>query len=109
MLLRRTEPLIRPFYQLLVNNCPPLGPGRLFLTNSETVEEAGQDLQGGLTTTLEGLGDSWPPCAAPLSVAGFLVSFAPFPAGRKVYSEERRGLLRAREASSLQGGGNNGH
>ena len=41
------------------------------MSNSETGDKAGSNLEGGLRSMLEGLRYSWPPCAQVLSVAGF--------------------------------------
>ena len=52
-------------------------------------EKAGSNLEGGPASLLGGLGYSGGPCAALLSVAGFLVSLGRLPAGKTVYSEEK--------------------
>ena len=53
-------------------------------------ERAGQDLEGGLRSTLEGFEHSGHPCAQVLSVAGFYASLGLFLLGRTVYSEVKR-------------------
>ena len=65
-------------------------------------EEARVNLEGGLTTLLEGLEYSRFPCVHCLSVAGFFASLARFPAGGRVYSEGKEPLLASREPSLLQ-------
>ena len=74
----------------------------MFFTNSETGEWARVLLEGGLTTTLEGLRDSGASCATRLSVAGFFACLGLFLLEKEVYSEVRRGLFPPPEASPLQ-------
>ena len=54
------------------------------------VKKAGWDLEGGLASHPEGLGDYDIPCTSVLSVAGFLAILDPFLPGRTVYSEVKK-------------------
>ena len=67
-----------------------------------TGERAGSSLEGGLTTTMEGLGHSWNPCTTRLSVAGFYAHSSLFPGPGEVYSQLRKEPFLFREASLSQ-------
>ena len=89
----------RHIYQLLIRNrdIQAARDG-----GSPTAERAVQDLKGGLTSTVEGLEDSGPPCTQVLSVAGFYALIAGFPGRRKFILRERKNLSSRAETSLLQ-------
>ena len=91
-------------YQLLVKNVPETGP---WDGGPERCEEAAVLLKGGLVSTLEGLRVSGGPCAAVLSVAGFLALRDTFLAGRRFILRMKGGLFAPRYAFPLQQPGNN--
>jgi len=65
-------------------------PGTGVLPAPITQEEASCNLEGGLTSVLEGLEDSGRPCAHRLSVAGLLAILALFPLGEEFIPEVRK-------------------
>ena len=84
-------------------------PGAGLPSNSETGISAGCNLEGGLTSLVEGLASFRIPCAEVLSVAGFFASSGPFPGSGRVYSEGKKEGFPPRRAFSLQQPGNNRH
>jgi len=86
------NPRIKVGINLRTDRFNPQGPDPPFKPRREptvlsAVKKAGSNLEGGLRSSLEGLGYSGTPCTEVLSVAGFLALRCMFLAGRTVYSQ----------------------